>query len=274
MFSLGRVGWTAPHCSRAYAIALHPTRTIPGPRVFGDKKSFQYNWYTRIIKASTNEPLIFLSRDAFTAERLKKLRSDLQSAVAKVKAPTDAEPLPPPTLTVINGGIFGVALRNYPGMNLDEVQRMIEGTTGGYAVLSLPALHPPYLSAVLRALERSVPKRPEKTPEEIAKEEEAKNADPATPGRRAKRIKREPVPDLRVLGALVEGRVLLAHSMADVGKLPTLHTLRSQIVGLLSAPSTQLAGVLSQASGGMLARTLEGFKKGLEEEQNSTPPPS
>ena len=53
-----------------------------------------------------------------------------------------------------------------------------------------------------------------------------------------------------------------------VAKLPTLDTLRAQLVGLLSAPATQLAMVLSEASGGKLARTLEGLKKSLEEDQS------
>jgi len=44
-----------------------------------------------------------------------------------------------------------------------------------------------------------------------------------------------------------------------------LDTLHSQIIGLLSSPGTQLAGVLSEASGGKLARTLEGLKKSVED---------
>jgi ribosomal protein L10 len=55
----------------------------------------------------------------------------------------------------------------------------------------------------------------------------------------------------------------------DVSKLPTLDTLRAQIVGLLSSPAVQLAAILSEASGGKLARTLEGLKKGLEESQSA-----
>ena len=57
----------------------------------------------------------------------------------------------------------------------------------------------------------------------------------------------------------------LRFNFEDVAKLPTSDVLRAQLVGLLSAPSAQLAAVLSQASGGTLARTLEGLKKSLEE---------
>jgi ribosomal protein L10 len=73
-----------------------------------------------------------------------------------------------------------------------------------------------------------------------------------------------------LLGALIEGRVFVAEGVRDVAKLPTLDTLRAQIVGLLQSPAVQLALVLQEASGGRLARTLEGLKKGLEEDQNQT----
>jgi ribosomal protein L10 len=72
-----------------------------------------------------------------------------------------------------------------------------------------------------------------------------------------------------VMGALIEGRVFGMEGVRDVSKLPTLDTLRAQIVGLLSSPAVQLAAVLSEASGGKLARTLEGLKKGLEENQGA-----
>jgi ribosomal protein L10 len=103
----------------------------------------------------------------------------------------------------------------------------------------------------------------------LKKIEEEKNADPATPGRRMKRQRVVLPPELKVAGALIDGTVFLPEQVRDMSKLPTLDTLRAQIVGLLSAPSSQLAGILSQASGGQLARTLEGFKKGLEESSSS-----
>lgn len=153
---------------------------------------------------------------------------------------------------------------------------MLGDSTGTFAVLLLPSFHPPQLNAILRSLERTVPPRPPKTPEEIKKEQEEKNADPETPGRRVKRQRRVLYPELKLMGALVEGKVFLPAGLKDVSQLPTLDTLRAQIVGLLSAPGMQLAGVLSQASGGHLARLLEGLKKGLEEDAatSGTAPPS
>ncbi|KAF5392618.1 hypothetical protein D9757_002217 [Collybiopsis confluens] len=258
--------------TRNYAISLKPGQILPGkkyPRVFSDKKLFQYNWYTKILNTTHHAPLIFLHRDDFTANRLKKLRRDIQVASQKYTKQAEEKGqvvTHPPTLTVVRTSIFGAAMRDFPDINLKDAQEMVDGVQGGYAVLSLPVLDPPLLHSILRAMERSVPPRPKKTAAEIAKEIEEKNADPAQPGRKMKRQRPILTPDLKVLGAFVEGKVLLPDRMKEVSRLPTLDSLRAQIVGLLSAPSAQLAGVLSQASGGQLARTLEGFRKALEEE--------
>ncbi|GLB43518.1 hypothetical protein LshimejAT787_1400300 [Lyophyllum shimeji] len=272
--------------SRGYAISVKPAKLLPGkklPRAFKDKKAFQYSWYTKILEGSNAGPLLFLHHTEFSATRLVKLRRDILAASNRTtpslaSAGIPATPAPQPTLTVIRTSIFGAALRDFPGVNLEEAGKMIGKTSGNFAVLSLPSFDPPQLNAILRALERGVPPRPPKTPEEIKKEEEEKNADPATPGRRMKRVRPVLRPELKLVGALIEGRVFMPQGVKDVSTLPTLDTLRAQIVGLLSAPGMQLAGVLSQASGGMLARTLEGLKKGLEEDASqsntdSAPPP-
>ncbi|KAG5635255.1 hypothetical protein H0H81_011924 [Sphagnurus paluster] len=245
------------------------------PRVFKDKKAFQYNWYTKILSGSTEGPLLFLHHNQFSATRLIKLRRDILTAANRTtpslaSAAIPATPQPQPTLTVIRTSIFGAALRDLPGINVDAADQMVGETSGNFAVLSLPSFDPPQLNAILRSLERGVPPRPPKTPEEIKKELEEKNADPATPGRRVKRVRQTLHPELKLVGALIEGRVFLPQGVKDVSTLPTLDTLRAQIVGLLSAPATQLAGALSQASGGTLARTLEGLKKGLEEDASSS----
>ncbi|KAL0569985.1 hypothetical protein V5O48_011978 [Marasmius crinis-equi] len=270
-----------PSTTRTYAIHVQAPNPIPGkkyPRVFSGKKLFQFSWYTRILDSTHNgSPLVFLHYDSFSANRLKKLRNDLTVAARKYhdaqqKASLDGpRPIADadlPTVTVIRTGVFGAALRAQEGVNMTDVGTMLNNTPGKYAVLKIPILDPPYLSAVLRAMDRSVPPRPPKTPEQLKKELDAKNADPETPGRRMKRQRPDLTPDLKVMGALIEGKIFLPQGVKDVAGLPKLETLRAQIIGLLSAPGAQLAGVLSQAAGGQLARTLEGLKKSLEEEQN------
>ncbi|KXN85706.1 50S ribosomal protein L10 [Leucoagaricus sp. SymC.cos] len=173
---------------------------------------------------------------------------------------------PLPTLTVVRTSILGAVLRDLPGVNRSSVKRMLKDTKGSFALLSFPNFHPPQLKAALRAMEKSVPSKPPKTPEELAQELSEKNADPVTPGRRMKRVRQIRTPELKLVGALVEGKVFLKEGVDGVSKLPTLETLQAQLVGLLGSPASQLAAILGQASGGALARTLEGFKKGLEEE--------
>lgn len=249
-----------------------------GPRRYGERKTFMVNQYTRLFESSTTSPLIFFHHVDFSVPRLIQLRKDIANAAAKVATPSlstltpgpTSEPLPAPKFTIVSTNFFGVALRDRSPMDAATVKSMADLVEGGLAVLSFPNFNPPQLDAVLRILARTVPPRKPKTPEQLA--QEAKDAaDAFVPGRRPKRQRPTPVPDLKVVGALIEGRVFKAADVQSVAKLPSLDILRAQIVGLLSAPSAQLAAVLSEASGGKLARTLEGLKKSLEEQQGPTP---
>lgn len=75
-------------------------------------------------------------------------------------------------------------------------------------------------------------------------------------------------PRLVPLAAVLEGKRLLhVPQTRDVGRIGGLDQLRSQIVGLLSAPAQQLAHVLTHASGQQLAMTLEARKRDLEAKQ-------
>lgn len=271
---LSRLAYRTPSTARTYAISLDPPQRLPGkkyPRVFKDKKAFQYSWYTGLLQTNADSPVLFLQHEDFTAERLRKLRLDINTAAQRAVGPSMADPAPDtsppamPTLTIVRTSILGAALRDLPKINKSSVKKMVKETKGSFALLTLPSLHPPQMKAVLAAMEKSVPPKPKKTPEQLAHELEVKNADPATPGRRMKRVRQIRTPALKLVGALIEGRVFLKEGTHDVSNLPTLETLRSQIVGLLGSPAAQLAAVLNQAGGGSLARTLEGFKKGLEE---------
>ena len=274
---------------RTYAISLKPPVVYPRmkdtPRVYAERKTYLYNQYTRLLQGTSTAPLLLFEHSDFSANRLIQLRADIAAAAAKnagTPAPSLSSPTPSPapaapTFTVLRTSLFGVALRDLN--NLDDAMRkeIAKTVTGSLAVLSFPELNPPQLKAVLRVLARSVPPRKPKTQQQI--EEEKKAAEAAfVPGRRPKRQKPTPVPDLKLLGALIEGRLVKAEGVQSVAELPTLDALRAQIVGLLSAPAAQLSMVLSEASGGKLKRTLEGFKKSLEEPegqvQDGQVPPS
>lgn len=270
-----------PSSTRTYALSLDQPK-YGANRAFNGAKAYQFNWYTRLLEGSRTGPVIVLHHEEFSAERLKKLRSDIIVAAQKAHKrdnPTSpVEAAPQPTLTVVRSGVFGVALRRFGDVSVGDLEKMITTTKGSFAVLTLPELNPPLLNAVLRAMDKSVPPKKPKTPEELAAIEAAKTADPDHPGRRMKRIRPVRTPGMKVMGAIVEGRVLLPKGLDEVSKLPTLDTLRAQIVGLLSAPGAQIAGILGQAAGGQLARTLEGLKKGLEEDakpaEGEAAPPS
>jgi len=264
-----------PLAIRTYAISLDAPQRLPGkkyPRVFTGKKADLYNWYSNLLQTYKDSVILFLQHEEFTADRLRKLRLDIMTA-AQRSAPSLANPTSEassslPTLTVVRTNILGVALRDRAGINKSAVKRIVKGTKGSFALLTMSNFHPPQLKAILAAMAKSAPPRKPKSQEEIEQEQAAKKADPAQPGRRMKRVRPIRTPELKVVGALIEDRVYIKGAVADVSKLPTLDALRSQIVGLLGSPASQLTAVLAQASGSSLARTLEGFKKGLEEEQN------
>ncbi|KAI4526967.1 hypothetical protein K525DRAFT_187851 [Schizophyllum commune Loenen D] len=250
------------------AISVAPPKyPMPG-RTFSGKKADQFQWYTEMLAASHTSPLLVLNFLEFRADKLVKLRQDIIEASRRVHKPApDVPPRPTPTFTAVRSSIFGAALRDYPNLNLDTVQQITEGVSGPVGVLSPASLDPPELSAVMRALDRNFPPKPPKTPEELKAEEAAKNADPATPGRRAKRQRPIRIPEIRLLGAMIDGQMLAAPRLKEVSQLPPLRTLQAQLIGLLSAPASQLAMVLSEASGGKLHRTLQGLQKSLEEQE-------
>ncbi|RPD64625.1 hypothetical protein L226DRAFT_498060 [Lentinus tigrinus ALCF2SS1-7] len=264
--------------SRTYAASLKPPVLYPRktvPRIYSERKTYLYNQYTRLLESTSTAPLLLFEHVDFSANRLIKLRADITAAVTKhakttsLTAPSPTTPPPPPvdqpTFTILRTSVFGVALREKDQFDHEMRKKLAKTITGSLAVLSFPSLDPPQLKAVLRALARAVPPRQPKTQQQIDDEKKAAEA-AFVPGRRPKRQRPTPVPDLKLLGAIIEGRLLMTEGVQSVAELPTLDALRAQIVGLLSAPAAQLSMVLSEASGGKLARTLEGFKKSLEPE--------
>ncbi|KIJ22194.1 hypothetical protein PAXINDRAFT_58320, partial [Paxillus involutus ATCC 200175] len=269
--STGRVLLSTPRLfTRAYVVSIEPPVVYerkPVPRRYGERKSFLYNQYAHMLKASENAPIIFLQHKDFTARKLQTLRREIELANSRF-TPSLASPTPitvSPKLTVMRTSIFGVALRDFAPLDAEKTPQIAKLVDGALAILTLPSLNPPQLNAIIRAIDRAVPPKKAQAEEVQAKPRKGKEEDPDfIPGRPVPRVKPTLTPELKVMGALIEGRVFSAAGVKDVAKLPTLDTLRAQIVGLLSSPAMQLAAVLSEASGGKLARTLEGLKKGLE----------
>jgi ribosomal protein L10 len=266
--------------SRSYGVSVEPPVEYPKykgkTRYFGERKTHLYHQYLKILESTSEKPTIFLHHNDFTFQRLTKLRWDITAASSRT-APSLAIPSPAPVLdrpilTIVRSAVFGAVLRDFAPLDIEagrEISKLVP--KGGLAILTLPSFNPPQLDAILRIMDRTVPPRKPLTQEELEAKEAEKNADPVTPGRAPQRVRRAPQPELKLLGALIERRVFSASGVKSVSKLPTLDTLRAQVVGLLSSPATQLAAVLSEASGGKLARTLEGLKEGLKEGQDAQP---
>lgn len=63
-----------------------------------------------------------------------------------------------------------------------------------------------------------------------------------------------------VLGGALGTQTLDAVGIKALAELPSLETLRAQLVGLIQTPATRIAGIL-QAPGGQVARVLSAYAK-------------
>lgn len=213
---------------------------------FSERKTFLFNKYQRMMRE--NELVVL-----FHAENLNvKLLSEIRRQVSHIKVPeADLARLetlnrgapwtwPASAFTMARTGLLRPVCRRDTAESIQALEPYLHGQM---AMLTCPVLSPEYVGKVLRAIERPVTAA-------------ANDVDP-------KSEKKAPL--LRPLVAVAErARVIDAKSLPAFTQLPNLATLRAQLVGLLSAPGTQLAGVLSQAGGGELAATLEARRRDLE----------
>lgn len=63
-----------------------------------------------------------------------------------------------------------------------------------------------------------------------------------------------------VLGGALGTQTLNADGVKALAELPSLETLRAQLLGLIQTPATRIAGIL-QAPGGQVARVLAAYAK-------------
>ena len=213
---------------------------------FSERKTFLFNKYQRMMRE--NELVVL-----FHAENLNvKLLSEIRRQVSHIKVP-DADlarlealnhgtpwTWPASAFTMARTGLLRPVCRRDTAESIQALEPYLHGQM---AMLTCPVLSPEYVGKVLRAIERPVTAA-------------ANDVDP-------KSEKKAPL--LRPLVAVAErARVIDSKSLPAFTQLPNLATLRAQLVGLLSAPGTQLAGILSQAGGGELAATLEARRRDLE----------
>ncbi|KAJ1025261.1 hypothetical protein NDA13_004079 [Ustilago tritici] len=221
-----------------------PPSARVGSRKYPSKKSFLYEKYLRLLADS--QLVLVLQHNNLSVAQLSKIRSD----IAAIKLPPSQSS--PATLTVVRAGLIKAAARQLAsseGNHGAVMERLQPALSGPIALLTCHVLDPTYLSALFNVLDRALGHVPPRAPAGGGKFPEVAVANPR----------------LVPLAALLEGgRLLHVAQTRDVGRLGGLEQLRAQIVGLLSAPGQQLAGVLSQAAGQQLALTLEGRKRDLE----------
>ena len=213
---------------------------------FSERKTFLFNKYQRMMRE--NELVVLFHAENLNVKLLSEIRRQVShikvpdAALARLEALNHGAPWtwPASAFTMARTGLLRPVCRRDTAESIQALEPYLHGQM---AMLTCPVLSPEYVGKVLRAIERPVTAA-------------ANDVDP-------KSEKKAPL--LRPLVAVAErARVIDAKSLPAFTQLPNLATLRAQLVGLLSAPGTQLAGILSQAGGGELAATLEARRRDLE----------
>ena len=249
-------------------------------RVLPLRKQFLMEQYRHILTSSA--VVVFLRPRDFSVAELTRLRVDLsmiaetsKDAKAINQATADAAfagasvsssaSESRPRFVYLRPGLLGPTLRQmqqqHPALCSAAqsilAQSLSEG--GNLAALTIPTLHPPSLQAALAAIYK-LAKSPNarlqaKTTAAGARNAAAKAADSKSSGTATR---------LSIVAALVEQKATTTDRLTVLSNLPELSTLHSQIVGLISQPGQQLAGLLQQASGAGLLRVLAAHQSQLE----------
>ena len=158
-----------------------------------------------------------------------------------VDSDTDDTPAPPKpisqaaTFLMIRTGVFRAVSRREQSPSTS----LVSSLSGQRALLFAPSLNPPYLQKVLKGINTAL--------------------------KSSQRQGDDNQPKLDLLAGVMEGtRKVSPAEVAEIAKLPDLAGLRAQLLGTLEAPSRQLLGVVSQAGGGSLVRTLQGLEESLK----------
>lgn len=241
-------------------VSLPPT---PPPasaaRVYTPRKTFLYNYYDHLLHRS--QLVLLFSHANLSVSTLLKIRRAI-AAIKPSPAPFSpspltgvtgeggaAQPFPAPEekaqLTILRTGILSALTRSQP-----EDSSLRPYLSGPTALITCPSLSPAYLSKLLSAINRSVSSSQKDVP-----------ANGPAPKQ----------PEMKLVAGILEGgRLVGGKEIERVKELPELDILRAQVVGMLEGQGRSLVGLLSQAGGGGLVRTLQGLEKGMQEEGSAS----
>lgn len=241
-------------------------------RVFPAQKAFRFEVYEHIVEHARMN-LLFAHGNISTA-----VWNQIRAAVKNLAVPEEAkEAIKPPRIEVTKGkkkrvvagpnnsaviwpegrasvmytrtGVFRAMTKaRVKAGKAKEEETFTPWLSSNTAVISCPALSPKYLDQILRVVGRVL--RENQKDDKVAKE-------------------KQPKFDLTV--AMLDGRLVGRAEVERIRKLPELDILRAQSVGVLEQAGRQMLGILSQAAGGSLVRTLQGLEKDLEAKQGGAP---
>lgn len=236
-------------------------------RVFPDKKAYRFELYAHIQKHA-QMGLLFQHANLSTA-----MWDQLRRAVADIPIPPGAEeairlpevfvqgkgkrkvPAPQPVnnseaiwpkgganVQFLRTNVFRAMSNRMVYRNKATAKRSIEPwMSKTTALISAPIVSPKYIDQILRVCQRVLRQN-----------------------RKDDKVPKEKQPRFDLVVARVERKVVGLEEIERIRKLPELDTLRAQTIGLLQGAGQQVVGLLSQAAGGSLVRTLQGLEKDLK----------
>lgn len=222
-------------------------------RVYPERKAFLFKYYEHLLQRSQ---LVLLFKHAnlsvaqSTALRNAIHKIPVPAAPAALQAAAEGSETPAEperaTVTVARTGILAPVVRNLQAEG-QSLEPFLQGQT---ALITCPSISPRYLKQVLAAVDLTIAKNTKKAEK---KDEVLKN------------------PEFSLVAGVLEGnRLMDSKQIKAVSQLPELDQLRAQLLGLLEMPGRQLLGVLNQAGGGGLVRTLQGLEESLK--KDAAPP--
>lgn len=231
-------------------VFVSPSALANEPRIYTERKAWLYDYYTHLVNRS-QLVLVFKHANLSVADS-----GAIRAAIAKIPVPKPASlpqetELEKATMTVTRTGILAPVFRAARPV----AAKFTDQLDGPTAIITCPSLSPKYVKSMLTAIERVV-------------KAATRDEDPKKKGG----VKQ---PAFSLLAGIIEGNTLLdPKQVQEAAKLPELDTLRAQLIGLLETPQRQLVGVVSQAGGGSLVRTLQGLEETLKEKEGGAAPPS
>lgn len=256
-------------------------RSRPSSRELPIRKQFLYEQYRQVL---TETPVVvFLKPGDFSVAEITKLRVDLsliQEGDESASTPSadeinDAARSSRPRLMFLRPGLLKPVFKQLSHIPSSAVIQALEKEGGSIAILTMDSLHPPTLKAALAAVKK-LSSSPNVRKLQAAAAAAASSGGAGKAGKAAgvaarpaagANVQEDRIP---VISAVIDGREILKDDLSRIAELPSMDQILAQLVGVLELPTRSIIGMTSRAGGQDLLRALEGFKVGLEEQQQQS----